>query len=89
MGDRENYTILTHKIQAVEQWLSDEYNQLSLRECEMRMWNNMDLLSGFLVNGVLITQMEINEKLENIKQWLFDIYFQYMQYIRFTIQVQV
>ena len=88
MGDEENFKELNKRIADVEAWISDDYNKITLQEAELRMWNNMDLLSGFQVNGVLITQMEINFRLEEIKQWLLSLSFEYMQYVRWTIPLQ-
>jgi ABC-type lipoprotein export system ATPase subunit len=76
---------LEYKIKDIEGWLSDDMNQLKLQEIEIRMFQNMDLLSGFVVRGEFITQFEINQKLEAIKQWLIMMLYQYLQYIRFTI----
>lgn len=80
----EDYEILVKKIAEVESWLSDEYNKLTLYEAELRMFNNMDLLSGFVVNGVLITQFDIQTRLEEIKKWLNERLFVYMPHIRFV-----
>lgn len=89
MGDEENFKELERKIKEIEIWLSDEFNPITLEEAEQRMWSNMDLLSGFQVNGVLITQMEINTKLEEIKQWLNQLSYEYMAYIRWTIALRM
>lgn len=84
MGDEENFKQLEKMIKDVEKWISDDLNQLTLAEAEIRMWNNMDLLSGFQVRGVLITQMEINSRLEMIKQYLIQMHFEYSRFIRWT-----
>lgn len=89
MGDERNYNLLNKKIKDIENWLSDPLNPITLEEAELRMWNNMDLLSGFEVNGVLITQMEINSKLEEIKNWLIQLSFEYMSHIRWTIPLKM
>lgn len=89
MNDRDNFMELDKKIKDIEKWLSDEYNPLTLEEAELRMWNNMDLLSGFEVNGQLITQMQINSKLEEIKNWLNSLSFEYMSYIRWTVALRM
>jgi len=89
MNDEDNFNELDKKMKDVEKWLSDEFNPMTLSEAEMRMWNNMDLLSGFEVNGQMITQMEINQRLEEIKQWLISIHFEYMRYIRWTAQIKM
>lgn len=88
LQDEDNQQ-LDEMIKHVEEWLSDDLNQMKLFEIEMRMYNNMDLLSGFQVNNVLITQMEINEKLEEIKGWLTQKLYEYLPYIRFTSQVDL
>lgn len=85
--DPEHIAELNAKIKAIEEWLSDEYNPMTLSEAETRMFQNMDLLSGFQVNGVLITQIDINQKLEEIKSWLTQLLYEYMNYIRFTQQI--
>lgn len=84
--DRER---LDAMVKEIEDWLSDEYNPLTLQEAEIRMWNNMDLNSGFQVNGVLITQNEIYQKLDQIKDWLRGLVGEYLPYIRFTQQMRV
>jgi hypothetical protein len=89
MGDEENYKELDKRVKWIEKWISDEFNPLLLEEAELRMWNNWDLLSGFEVNGQLITQMDINSKLEEIKQWLVQLSFEYMGYIRWTQVLRV
>jgi len=89
MGDRKNYQELIKKIKGIEAWISDEYNPLTLEEAELRMWNNMDLLSGFEVRGQMITQMEINVKLEEVKQWLTEIHFSYMEFIRWSVPLRM
>lgn len=86
--DDDDRQILEAQIKDIEAWLSDEYNQITLHEAELRMFNNMDLLSGFQVNGVLITQMEIQERLEEVKSWLNGKLYEIMPYIRFTQQLR-
>src|SRR4030042_2258845 len=80
--DEDENAELDARIKQIEDWLSDKYNQLKLYEIEMRMFQNMDLRSGFEVNGILITQIEINDKLEQIKQWLQAILYDKMKYVR-------
>ena len=80
---------LNHMILEVEDWISDRYNRLTLAEAEIRMWNNMDLSSGFQVDGVLITQQEIYQRLDLIKNWLRGLLGEYLPYIRFTQQIRV
>lgn len=86
--DKENMAELDKRIKEIEEWLSDEYNPLTLSEAEVRMFQNMDLLSGFEVNGKLVTQMEINDKLGQIKRWLTELLYEYLPYIRFTQQMR-
>lgn len=88
-GDEQGKAELQARIKALEDWLSDEYNPLTLQEIETRMFQNMDLLSGFAVNGEMITQMEINEKLSEIKVWLTRKLYQYLPNIRFTQQIRM
>lgn len=88
MGDEENFNKLDKMIKDVEKWLSDDLNPLTLPEIELRMWNNMDLLSGFDVRGTFITQMEINSRLEMIKQYLIQLHFEYSRFIRWTIPMR-
>ena len=85
----EDVEELEGMIKEIEVWLSDEYNPMTLQEMEIRMFQNMDLLSGFEVNGNIITQMEINEKLEKIKGWLTQKLYEYLPYIRFTTQIRM
>jgi len=80
---------LDKKIKEIENWLSDDLNKMTLSEVELRMFNNMDLLSGFEVNGKMITQMEINQRLEDIKSWLMQLLYLYLPYIRFTAPVRM
>jgi len=80
--------MLDEMIKEIEDWLSDDYNKMTLQEAEIRMYSNMDLLSGFEVNGKLITQLEINERLEKIKTWLTQRLYEYMPNIRFTKTIQ-
>lgn len=89
MFSEEDYNELLARIAEVEKFISDDLNPLSLQEAEMRMYNNLDLLSGFQVNGQLITQYEINAKLEEIKTWLNQLLYEYLPHIRFTTQVRV
>jgi hypothetical protein len=88
MGDEDNFKQLEKMVKDVENWISDDLNPLTLAEAELRMWNNMDLLSGFEVNGQMITQMEINSKLEKIKQFLIQLHFEYSRFIRWTIALR-
>ena len=85
----EHIQELDEKIKEIEDWLSDELNPMTLQEAELRMFNNMDLLSGFEVNNVLITQMEINERLEEIKGWLTQLLYMYLPNIRFTTPLRI
>lgn len=85
-GDEDNLAELDNKIKYIEQWISDDYNPMSIAEAEVRMFQNMDLLSGFEVNGNLITQMEINHRLNDIKAWLTELLYEYLPHIRFTAQ---
>jgi len=88
MFDEEEVNELDKKIKEVEAFLSDKLNPMTLSEAEMRMFNNMDLLSGFLVNGVIVTQYEINQKLEKIKVWLTGLLYSYTQHVRFTTSIR-
>ena len=87
--DEDENAELDMRIKQIEVWLSDKYNSMKLYEIEMRMFQNMDLYSGFEVNGVMITQMEINEKLESIKQWLQELLYDKMRYIRFSQSLKI
>jgi len=87
--DTQHIEQLDAQIKEVEKWLSDDLNKMTLDEVEMRMFQNMDLLSGFEVNGQMITQMEINQKLEEIKTWLTQLLYVYLPYIRFTQAVKM
>lgn len=89
MEDEKNYEKLNAMIKEIEEWLSDDLNPMTLPEAEMRMFQNMDLLSGFQVNGQMITQLEIYDKLNKIKSWLQDIYYNYAVKIRFTVQIRM
>ena len=80
---------LDEMIREVELKLTDEYNTMTLSEAELRMFNNMDLLSGFEVNGVMVTQMEINQWLEEIKSWLTQRLYAYLPHIRFTTPIRM
>ena len=82
--DKDNLNELQTRIKDIEDWLSDEYNPMSMAEAEVRMFQNWDLNSGFQVNGVMITQMQINDKLGKIKTWLTELLYEYLPYIRFT-----
>jgi hypothetical protein len=62
---------------------------MTLSEIETRMFQNLDLLSGFEVNGNIITQMEINERLEVIKDWLQQLLYHYLDDIRLTKVIDV
>lgn len=73
----------------IENWLCDDYNKITLNEVEIRMYNNMDLNSGFEVNGVMITQLEINQRLSEVKNWLTQKLYQYMGFIRFTAPLNI
>lgn len=84
--NEEDTLTLEQGIKHIENMCSDDFNRLKLHEIELRMYNNMDLLSGFITNGKMVTQMEINEKLEEIKSWLTSRLYLYMKSIRFTMQ---
>ena len=88
MGDEESFRELEKRVKQIDEWISDDLNPLTLQEAELRMWNNMDLLSGFEVRGEMITQMEINAKLDEIKQFLIQLHFSYSRYIRWTIPIR-
>lgn len=88
MGDEDNFRQLEKRLDEINKWISDDLNPLTLQEAELRMWNNMDLLSGFEVKGEMITQMQINAKLDEIKQWLIQLHFEYSRYIRWTIPIR-
>lgn len=85
----EDSAKLEYMINDIEGWLSDELNKIQLQEVEQRMYNNMDLLSGFEVRGEFITQMMINDRLEKIKQWLTERLYVYLPNIRFTAQIRI
>lgn len=76
-------------IKEIENWISDEFNIITLQEAEIRMWNNMDLNSGFQVDGIIVTQQEIYQKLDQIKSWLQSLLGDYLPFIRFTQQMRV
>lgn len=80
---------LNKMIKDLEDYISDDLNPLTLREAEVRMYNSNDLLAGFMVRGIIITQLDIQEKLEDIKLWLTEKLFEYMPNIRFTMPIQV
>ena len=88
-GDDENLTKMEKMIGEIEILLSDDLNPMTLNEAELRMFNNMDLLSGFEVNGRIVTQMEINERLEKVKTWLVGILYAYLPEVRFTTTFRV
>lgn len=85
----EDVMRLQKMIMDFEESMTDDLNRLTLQEMEIRMYNNMDLNSGFQVNGVLVSQMEINNKLNEIKIWLTQKLFEYMKRIRFTTTVDM
>jgi len=87
-GDEENLEELEKRIKDIEDWLSDEYNPMTLQEAEVLMFQNMDLLSGFIVSGQMITQQDINSRLNEIKQYLNELIYDYLPHIRFTQQMQ-
>lgn len=87
--NNEDILRLTFWVDCFEDWLSDDLNDLRLHEIELRMYNNMDLNSGFLVNGVLITQLDIIKRLEDIKLWLTGRLYVYMGHIRFTSRLDI
>ena len=82
--------ILDTAIKEIEEWLSDEFNPMTLDEAEVLMFQNMDLYSGFEVEGQMITQQEINQKLQAVKTWLQQLlYGKYMPNIRFTVPLKI
>ncbi len=85
----EDVLRVDHMVNDIELWLSDDLNKLSLKEIEMRMYNNMDLYSYFLVDGEPITQEMINDRLQDVKQWLTQRLYMYLRHIRFTTPIQV
>lgn len=63
---------------------------MTLPEAEVLMFQNMDLYSGFEVNGQMITQQEINQRLQQVKTWLQQLlYGKYMPQIRFTQAIKI
>lgn len=88
MGD-EHVAELNARVKAIEDWMSDDFNKMTLSEMEIRMFQNLDWLSGFEVNGEFISQREINTKLEEIKDWLQQMLYAYMPHIRFTVPLRV
>ena len=90
MIDEEDLNILNKSVADIEEWLSDDFNPMTLDEAEVLMFQNMDLYSGFEVNGEMITQQHINQKLQAIKNWLQQLlYGKYMPNIRFTQQIKI
>lgn len=86
---QEHLDELDRKIKEVENWMSDDLNPMTLNEAEIRMWQNMDLYSGFERGGEMITQMDINAKLEEIKSWLEQLFWMYFPHIRFTVPIKI
>lgn len=88
--EEEDIKIIDTATKEIEVWMSDEFNPMTLAEAEVLMFQNMDLYSGFEVNGQMITQQEINQKLQTIKTWLQQIlYGKYMPHIRFTQTMRI
>lgn len=85
----EHLEDLEKRIKEIEVWMSDEFNKMTLHELELRMFQNLDWLSGFEVNGEFVSQMEINTRLEKIKDWLQQLLYAYMPHIRFTVPIRV
>lgn len=86
--DEKDIKMLDMAIMQLEQWLSDDFNTMTLEEAEVLMFQNMDLKSGFEVNGEMITQQEILRRLQQIKNWLQRVlYSKYLPQIRFTQRV--
>lgn len=85
----EDIQRLNHMVKDIEKWLCDDFNKITLKEIELRMYNNMDLNSYFLVNGEEIRQLHINSRLEDIKQWLTQKLYLYLRFIRFTAPIEV
>lgn len=87
---QEHALMLDYFLYDIQGWLSDDMNQLTLQEAEIRMFSNMDLTSGFEVRGEMITQMMIYERFEKIKGWLQELlYGFYMPNTRFTMPLQM
>ncbi len=57
---------------------------MPLKQIETYMDNNMDLKSFFKEHGRLVTQMELNSELDQIKVWVYQEAVEMMPYIRFT-----
>lgn len=85
----EDEARMLHILKEIEDWLSDDLNKITLQEAEYLMYNNNDLKSGFEVNGKMITQLEINQRLQELKNWLMYKLYEYLPSIRFTQQVQI
>lgn len=88
--DEDDEKILDRAIIEIERWISDDFNPMTLPEAEVLMFQNMDLYSGFEVNGQMITQQEINQRLQQVKTWLQQLlYGKYMPQIRFTQAIKI
>ena len=85
----EHVQELNAMVKEIEDWMSDDFNNMTLQEMEILMFQNLDWNSGFEVNGVFITQKEINTRLEKIKDYLQQQLYVYIEYIRFTQQLSV
>ena len=83
--DEEDIARLDYAVFCIEQWLSDDLNKIALDEAELYMFQNLDLYSGFQVNGIIITQQIIIKRLSDIKRWLYQtIQFDYFPRVRLT-----
>ena len=88
-GGEEDKKYLDAMIKTFEEYVSDDLNPMTLEECELRMFQNMDLLSGLQVRGAFITQQDMNTMLNNIKSWLNNKLWEYMTMVRFTTPMKI
>lgn len=88
-GGEEDKKYLDAMIKTFEEYVSDDLNPMTLEECELRMFQNMDLLSGLQVRGAFITQQDMLSMLNNIKSWLNNKLWEYMTFVRFTQSMKV
>ena len=88
-GGEEDKKYLEAMIKAFEEYVSDDLNPMTLEECELRMFQNMDLLSGLQVRGTFITQQDMLTMLNNIKSWLNNKLWEYMTMVRFTTPMKI
>lgn len=89
MEDVVAYFDLLKDIREFEDYISDDLNPMTLAEAELRMFQNMDLLSGFEVRGDLITQMQINQRLEFMRKKLMQYLLQSMSEVRFLTPIRL